>query len=77
MIHTFANVAHVHYMHMQLYCIAGKFHGRLFRDFVLIQTFCGIKFAICMLIVRVCALILTILQINFCELDQIVKNAKF
>ena len=38
---------------------------------------CGIKFAICVLIVRVCALRLTILRINICELDQIAKARNF
>ena len=59
------------------YCIAGKFCGRIFLDFTIKQTFRGIKFTICGLIVRVYALILTISQINFRKLDQIVKNAKF
>ena len=59
------------------YCIAGKFRRRIFCDFVLKQTFRGIEFAICVLIVCICVLILMISQINFCKLDQIAKIAKF
>ena len=54
-----------------------KFRRRIFRNFTLKQTFHGIKFPICVLIVHVCALILTISQINFCKMDQIMKNMKF
>ena len=43
-----------------LYRIAGKFHSRIFHDFALIQTFRGFNFAICVLIVCICALILMI-----------------
>ena len=46
-------------------------------DFVLKQTFCSINFTVCVLIVCVCALILTISQITFRELDQIAKNITF
>ena len=59
------------------YCIVEKCCGRIFRDFALKQTFSGINFTICVLIVRVCALILMILRINFRKLDQIAKNAQF
>ena len=46
-------------------------------QFALKQAFCDINFAIGMLIVHVCALVLLTLQINFWELDQMGKNAKF
>ena len=62
---------------MCTYHIAGKFRRRKFHDFALKQTFRGIDFTICVLIVHVCALILTISQIDFRELDQITKNMKF
>ena len=41
------------------------------------RTFCDISFEICVLIVCICALILTISRRNLCELDQITKNTKF
>ena len=62
---------------MCTYHIVGKFGRRIFHDFALKQTFCGINFAICMLIVCLYALILTISQIDIRELDQIAKNTKF
>ena len=51
------------------------YSGKISRKNIL--RFRGINFAICVLIVRVCALILTISRINFHELDRITKNAKF
>ena len=57
-----------------LYRIAEKFRRRIFCNFTLKQTFRGIKFPICMLIVCVCAFILMISRINFRELDQITKK---
>ena len=60
-----------------LYRIAEKFRRRIFCNFTLKQTFRGIKFTICVLIVCVCAFILMISRINFRELDQITKNTKF
>ena len=51
---------------------SGKFH-----NFTLKQVFCGINFVICVLIFLVCVLILTISRINFRELSQIAKNAKY
>ena len=57
-----------------MYRIVEKFHGRIFCNFTLKQAFQSINFAICMPIFRICALIVTISQINFRKLDQIVKK---
>ena len=43
-----------------MYRIAERFCRRIFHNFAFKQTFCGINFTICMLIVHVCVLILTI-----------------
>ena len=65
------------YAYVYTCLIAEKIHGRKFRVFALEQVFCGINCAICVLVVRICIVILTISQINFCEFHQIVKNAKY
>ena len=54
-----------------------KIHGKLFCDFALEKHFVVLISAICMLIFRIRALILTIPPIDFCTLDQMAKNTKF
>ena len=60
-----------------IYRIAEKFSGRKFRDFALEQAFRSINFAICVLVFRVCIMMITISQINLCKFGQIAKNAKY
>ena len=56
---------------------SGKICRREFHDFALEQAFCGINFAICVLVFHVCIVILTISQINFREFSQIAKHSKY
>ena len=60
------------------YCIVEKIHGIKFRDFALEQTFRGINFAICMLVLCICIVILKLNRgINFHKSSQVVKNMKY
>ena len=60
-IHTWRGTVNI-YVYVRMYISYGRKICRIFHDFALKQAFC------------VWALILTISQINFCELDQIGKK---